>query len=187
MSDIDPGTAIESTKAQEARRRRTVVSAMLRSGYTDDEIFEIVSQKTLKSGATGLGLSRSEMRAEMHKAYAQWATEDSERAPYDKSAAVRRLHRHIRDASASGKFTAVANMEKVLGMIQGTVEAPGGGVQVVQTPSRWAEAVMQKITKLQPDEFRALVEEQRRLNEHLPAEPVNVTEEATVIDIPPSE
>lgn len=184
---MEPDTAIESKKTFEARRRRSAVSAMLRSGYTDDEIFEIVSSRaTMKNGQLGLGLTRAEMRGEMHKVYAQWASEDSERNPYDKSAAIRRLAKHIREASAAGKWTAVANMEKVLGMIQGTIEPAGGPTVNVITPSRWTDAVMVKVTTLQPDEFREIVEEQRRLNAGQPAQPVNVTEDAKVIEVSPT-
>ncbi|MEA3225157.1 MAG: hypothetical protein U9Q07_04340 [Planctomycetota bacterium] len=186
---MDPGKEIESKKVVDARRRRMGIEALLRSGFTDDEIYEIACYKVdKKTGQRGLGFANpAAVRAEMYKVYAKWTTEDEERQPYDKSAAIRRLQKHIRVAAADKKWTAVANMEKVLGMIQGTVEQPGGQVQVAATPSRWVGAVMAKITKLAPDKFREIVEEQRRLTEGQPAEPVNVTEDATVIDIPPSE
>ncbi len=185
---MEENTQIETTKEIDARRRRRGIEALLRSGYTDDEIYEIACYAIdKKTGSRGLGfLNPAAVREEMYRVYAKWTSEDQERTPYDKSAAIRRLQQHIRAAATAGKFTAVSNMEKVLGMIQGTIEPPGGPIVNVITPSRWADAVMSKVTKLQPDEFREIVEEQRRLNAGKPAEPVNVTEDSRVVDIPPA-
>jgi len=167
-------TSLQTHTELQARRRRKVIEQMLRTGYSDDEICEAAAGATLPSGEPGLSMTRSEVREEMYRIYAQWASEDQERMPYSKSMAVRRLNVHIRKAAAAGKWTAVAAMEKVLGSIQGTIEQPN---QItIQTGDRFTEAAIKRLTGMDPAEYRQIIEEQRRI--------LNVTSQSQSTVIP---
>lgn len=189
MDDGQQTEAIEPRKETEARRKSKVIAQLLKTGYSDDEIFDFVSSKTMPNGQRGLALTRAEMREEVYKVYAQWAQEDSERAPYHKSMATRRILEHIRKASRDEKWTAVANMEKVLGMIQGTLEDPSKPSHTVVIGDAWTEAVMNKALSSEPEEFRRIVEEQRRflLAEKTESEPLKVEGEATFESVKPAQ
>ena len=98
-------TSLQTHAELQARRRRKVIEQMLRTGYSDDEICEAAAGATLPSGEPGLSMTRAEVREEMYRIYAQWASEDQERMPYSKSMAVRRLNVHIRKAAAAGRWS----------------------------------------------------------------------------------
>ena len=168
--------AIETKKEAEQRRARIVISGLLRSGHSDEEMYELVKDEVRENGSRGLGLTKSQMRDIMYQIYAQWAAEDAEREPFQKSMATRRLSGHIRQAAKAGKWTAVAAMEKVLGMIQGTIDE-GANIQI-NVGDRFTEAAIQKVSSLSPAQYREVIEKQRRLNA------VNVTDQSEVETIP---
>ena len=160
--DEDATQAIEQTGKVDSRRRQVFVAQLLRSGYSDDEIFELVKAKFAKSGVRGFDMDRTQLREAIYKVYASWAQEDEDRAPYVKTMAVRRLYKHIQDASRDEKWSAVANMEKVLAMIQGTIEEPD---KRLPQGDRWADLAVAKAAQMDPEKFREIVENQRKFNE----------------------
>jgi hypothetical protein len=146
-----PGGGLSGSLAvvspEEARKRRMVLSRLMASSISDDEIIEMMGTKFL--------LTRQAVRSMMRDVYSQWAEEDKERSPYQKHAAKRRIRKWLGDASKDGSWTAVANLEKVLSSIEGTQEPIE-----VSTPAndRLSEAMLAVLGNMDPTKVRKLID-----------------------------
>lgn len=178
--------AVEKKKTVDSRRARDAVSKMLMAGVSDETIYEVMAEATLTNGQRGFKYSRAQTKELVYAVFAQWAQEDEERRPYFRAMAQRRIHDHITKAATDGKWTAVANMEKVLGMVQGTLEEVGtigGGT----SGDRWTDAALKKLTKLAPEEYRELIENQRRILATQAAENEPIKVDGKTALLPPEE
>lgn len=149
----DPSPRLSS---RESRLRREVVGELLATGVSRDEIVDLLADPS-KTGLAG-PVGEVEVGHLIEEVRAEWQEEDAERSKFYKAAAIRRLNKHIMKARAAGSWQAVANLEKVLMMIQGTAEPievsqPGG--------TRLSEALLQVLNEADPREVRRLIESER--------------------------
>ena len=77
-----PGPMAKTTSA-ERRKMREKLSPMLASGDSDDRIYEAMKE--------AFGLSRNQYKTLKEMVFKRWASEDTERNPYLKAAARRRI------------------------------------------------------------------------------------------------
>jgi hypothetical protein len=156
---IEKGQAKEFITAPEKAKRRQVLSRIMWSGLSDDDIYEIMGRPRDQDG---FGMDRDQVKKLIDEVYAMWATEKAAREPYIKELSINRILDHIRKAGKEGSWTAVANMEKVLAQILGTYEP----VEVVQhTSARIDEAVLKVLGETEESELRRMIADERKLFE----------------------
>lgn len=134
------------------RARLIAVEQMLVAGVP-----QAVLEATCKEK---FGMTRSAVDRYCGLVRERWAKESEQDRAQLKKMAVRRIQQHIRNATAKGQFSAVAQLERLLSDIQGTKEALEVNVNVTSTIT---EAVISVVSAMTPEEQHALIEEQRRL------------------------
>ena len=135
----------------ETRERRALMTAALANGIARDAIiFQFTNKYSMSERAVG------DLMAEVR---AMWDDEDAESARYARGAARRRIGGHLREASKDRKWTAVANLEKVLAEIEGTnvtdEEKP------VDVDARLSEAILAVLGATDTKDVRIMIERQR--------------------------
>lgn len=137
----------------EAQHRRQNMAAALIAGASKDSIFATFVDKPFY-------MSEQQIIDLMRQVRASWLEEDAENADYERSAASRRLKRHVQRAADAGRWAAVAALEKVLADVTGTA--------IPQTPTntnqRLHDAVITVLGELalDPERLRQEIERQRR-------------------------
>lgn len=116
-------------KAQ--RDRRAMLNKLMYSGFDRDTIYNAMAKK-FGMGAHAVDNLMVEVRA-------AWDVEDAEDARHYRSMQIRRLNGHIPKAAAAGKWTAVANLEKVYASVAGTDQTEDDGPSDLD--ARYEEAV----------------------------------------------
>lgn len=157
--DGHTGSKLPSPRLHPAvsRARHEVVSSLLAAGLSTNMIVEQMAEP--KNGS----LTENATLAILKKVTAEWQEEDARRRPLYKSMAIRRITRHIVKAAALESYQSVANLEKVLMMIQGTAEP----TEVVHhSGTRLQEAIMQVLNVSKPEEVREMIEAERVVEEH---------------------
>lgn len=142
----------QNVSPEMARKRRIVLSRLMSSTISDDEIYEMMNNT--------FGLKRHAVRSMMNDVFSQWSEESKTRAPYKKHAQVRRLHSEIQKAVKDASWSAVANLEKVLAMVEGNFEP-----LEINTPAsdRLGEAVLTVLGEMDPRRVRSLIDKGRVL------------------------
>lgn len=148
----------------EFRRMREALANLMMSGYSQDRIVELMGKTGVKDDKgnilPGYGLTEANTLKLMAQIRAEWDEEDAERRRYAKAMAERRILRAISEARSDKKHTAVANLEKVLMMIQGTAEP----LEVnVPTDGRITEALLALMGEADPVRLRELIEHERAI------------------------
>ena len=159
-----PGTKapgpIEKVPTDESRRRRIVLSRLLATGKPDDEIFQIMGLTRMPDGTPGFGMSPNGVRKLISEVYATWGEEDSSRKPHLKSAARRRIYKHMEKAISDSQWSAVSNFEKTLARIEGT-EEPLETHNTIDI--NITEAALLVLGEADPVAVRQLIESERAL------------------------
>jgi hypothetical protein len=149
---------------REMRQRREAVANLLVSGYSRDRILEVMTQATVRDEKgkerPGFGLTEREVDRLISNVRAEWDEETTELKRYAKDAAVRRILRHINEARNTKAYGAIANLEKVLMLIQGTAEP-----LEVQVPvdSRVTDALLRILGEKDPLLVREMIERERAI------------------------
>jgi len=140
------GGAVQISR-REATERRVYLAKMLASQYDQQEIYTFMAERFKMNAAA---VDRMELAI-----YEAWDLEDSKRSRHMKTAAVRRLHGHVRSATKAGNWAAVANFERILANMLG-LNAP---LEVrSQSTVTHASAAMVLMEKLTPAQRRELLE-----------------------------
>jgi hypothetical protein len=160
---IPGGKSIPLTRTristQEQRKRREVLSRLLIQGTSNDMIFEIMGKTKNEDGTNGFGMSEAAVRGLIKEVYADWSDQDSERKPYNKTMAVRRIQWEMREAIKDNSWTSVAMLEKTLMSIQGTAEP----LEIHATQEmRISNAVLNVLGEKDTKGLKALVESERK-------------------------
>ena len=144
------------------RERRRVLSRLMATGLSEDDICTVMGAEINPDGKPGFGMSTAAVKRLMRKVLAQWDEEDAERDPYLRAAAKRRLADYTREAAKDRSWTAVANLEKVRAGVEGTLEQEES-VQPVD--SRLSDALLVVLREEDPSRVRELVQRGRELAE----------------------
>lgn len=148
--DDPPSAGIIPVGEVELIARRRTLDLLMMNGADRDQLIEAMRQKHNMSPAATLALCRVVL--------SEWVEEEKERRPINKQSQVKRLHRHIIKASAKDNWNAVANLEKVMMMVQGNAEplavSVSGGQQLNQ-------AVLAVIGNLEPAQLAQLIAQER--------------------------
>ena len=169
---------IERTSSDENDTLKDVIGRAIYMGLNDQQIFEMYCKKVTYRGEKGLDIPRSKLRTIVFQIFMEWAQDEQERAPYLKPMAIRRILDHIRKAAQKEQWQAVASLEKVLGITQGTIEQPGVQKNLF-LGDLWTDAVMKKIGKIDPDEYRAIIEEQKKILQSDQPQTINILPESS--------
>lgn len=164
---------------QVQRDRREAVSAMLSQGVSRDKIYQVMGAATRPDGAPGFQMTEDGVRALIAEVFQMWSEEDAEDRPNLKAAAIRRIKRNITAAKSKGAWTAVAQLERTLMMIEGTsspIEVNVNGSLKIST------AVAHVLNIQSEDQIRALVEEERALTAGHHVQPVTRSHRAHVVE-----
>jgi len=153
----------------ERRRRKEAIASLLISGQNRDRIVELMGRETVSDGKggtrQGYGMTEAEVDRMIRIVQAEWDEEENERKRYAKATSLRRILREIEEARAAKNYSAIANLEKVLMMIQGTAEP----VEVAQPgDNRLTDAVLRLLGESDPVSVRLLIERERRKEFEVP-------------------
>lgn len=141
----------------EQRERRETMARMLAAGASNDAQEKAMAAATKPDGTPGFKMTARAVKYLRDEVYAQWREQDAERAPHTKAAATRRIKRDIARASAKHSYSAVAQMERNLMMIEGTAEPIKVEVSGLE---RVSVAVQQVLNVQSPEALLALVAEE---------------------------
>lgn len=139
----------------EQRERRMFMSGMLSRGVSRDEI--------IKAFEAQFGMTESGIGNLMSEVRGLWEADDADELKYAKSAARRRIHRHIREAAKDRKFTAVANLEKVLSDVEGTTIVEEE--KTLDVDGRVSDAILAVLGSETARDVRIMIEKERMLIE----------------------
>jgi len=150
---------------RELRLRRRVMADLLARGRSRDEIMEQMTRTEIvdEKGKTrpGFGMTEREVDRLIVSVRAEWDEEETEQKRYARAAAVRRLLSEINQARSERSYNAVANLEKVLMMVQGTAEP----IEVATpTDGRITDALLRVLGELDPVAVRELIERERAVD-----------------------
>lgn len=148
--DPSPAAGIVPPGEAELIARRRTLDLMMMNGADRDQLVEVMRTKH--------GMNPSATMALCRVVLSEWVEEEKERRPINKQAQVKRLHRHIVNASTAKNYGAVANLEKVLMMVQGNAEPLEVSVSGGHALN---EAVMQVLGKMEPAKLRQMIAEER--------------------------
>lgn len=147
----------------EMRRRREAVANLLMSGYSRDRIVdtmtlaEIVDEKTGKT-RPGFGLTEREVDRLIDHVRTVWKEEGEVEKEHAKAATIKRIHREINEARQIKAYGAIANLEKVLMMVQGTAEPLEGPAAPVD--SRVTDALLTILNERDPVHVREMIRQE---------------------------
>jgi hypothetical protein len=119
---------------------------MIYMGHPDDRIcFEL---------QRNCGLDAAAGRKLITRVLEEWGSEDIERTPHAKAAARRRILAHIASAEKAGNWGAVANFEKTLSTIEGTISD-----REPQQPidAKFQQAVLVVLSAQTPEEVQRII------------------------------
>lgn len=154
-----PGAGMTGTLApvslEKQRERRALMSGMLAQGAGRDAITAAFGKK--------FGMTDEAVRVLIDEVRAMWDDEDADHARYARSAARRRLHQSIREANKDRKFTAVANLEKVLADVEGTNVNEED--QPIDVDSRLSDALLHMLQQEDTKGVRLIIERERAIIE----------------------
>jgi hypothetical protein len=115
--------------------------------------------------------------------------EDVARHPFKRAMTARRLHTHIDGAKEDRRWGDIANLEKVLAGVEGTLVDPKE--QTSPTDQRITEATLRILNESDPKEVRAIIERERVLilkggdiNTDINTDIIDVTEESKCARLP---
>jgi hypothetical protein len=151
----------EIISAGEQRERRATLKNMLITGADTEEIHERMAEE--------YNMHPAQVDALKQKMWAQMACNDSERMPFLKGLARRRIYEEIDSAKLANQFNAVASLEKTLAAIEGTLET-----EKTAQPSedRMLQAVLSVIGDMkQEDITRIVMVEMKRSGAKMDSEP----------------
>ncbi len=163
-----PGGGLSGTRPvvpeAEQRDRRETLSQLLSTGISKDRILQTMTSVTKPDGSPGFGMTARAIEELISEVYQSWRDEDAAGRPHKKAAATRRIKRTIARANAKGAFTAAAQLERTLMMIEGTAEPLKVEVSGVDKVSL---ALVQVLNIQSPEQLDELVAEGRaHLKEH---------------------
>lgn len=142
----------------EQRDRRESLANLLSAGVSRDVMMKTMTGATKPDGSPGFGMTEGAVKQLIAEVYQTWREEDAEDRPHKKSAAVRRIKRTITRAVAKSAFTAVANLERTLMMIEGTAEPLKVEVSGVENVS---VALLRVLNVQSPEQLEELVAGER--------------------------
>lgn len=139
---------------QESRKRREACSQLLATGVSDDQIEAIMGHN--------FDMTPEQTKKCINDVYQRWADEDGHRGKYQKQAARRRIYSSLKGAREDRKWQAVAQLERVLSEIEGTIEP----VEInISSHVRVTGAVLNVLGGMDEDRIRALITQERKLIE----------------------
>lgn len=157
--------AFKKFDEQDAKLRKEAVANMLVNGAPRDQIVRLMgkSQIVAADGNTvqpGFAMTAREVDLAIKAIRAEWEEEEADFRRYAKAVTQRRLLAEINEARRDKSHNAVANLEKVLMMVQGTAEP-----LEVQTPTdnRVTDAILRILSESDPVKVRVLIEKERSL------------------------
>jgi hypothetical protein len=136
--------------AKEAKARRAAMTDLICNGVSNDELIELMQNNFP-------GITTGEIDRIKEKVRASLLTEHDENAPLFKPAAIRRIHKHIVQASSAKQWGAVANLEAQLSKIQGTESVSETHITV---DARLQQATLQVLGTMSAAEVQELVSEE---------------------------
>lgn len=162
------GGGLSGTRAvisvTEQRDRRETLSQLLSTGLSKDRILQTMTAGTKPDGTPGFAMTPGAVNELIGEVYQSWRDEDADGRPHKKAAATRRIKRTIARANAKGAFTASAQLERTLMMIEGTAEPLKVEVSGVEKVSA---ALIQVLNVQTPEALDALVADGRQhLRDH---------------------
>ena len=131
----------------EQRARRNAMSSALQQAPGSDAIVATFAKQ--------FGMTETATRMLMRETRAMWDDDDAESSRYKKAAQERRLLSHIGKASKAGKFTALANLEKVYSDVAGTNIHEED--QPIDVDTRLSDALLAELGGLDMKEVRILI------------------------------
>ena len=157
-----PGTGLGGPRpivpVAEQRQRRETLAQMLSQGVSRDKIFEVMGTVTRPDGTPGFNMTQDAVQNLVQEVYQTWSEEDAEDRPHKKASAIRRIKRSLIQAKQKNAYTAVAQLERTLMMIEGTAEP----IEVnVNGLDRVSGALIQVLNIQTPEQLADLVEEQK--------------------------
>lgn len=159
-----PGGGLSGTRpvvsVAEQRDRRETLSQLLSAGISKDRILQTMTAATKPDGSKGFAMTESAVEELTAEVYQSWRDEDATGRPHKKAAATRRIKRTLARATAKGAFTAAAQLERTLMMIEGTAEPLKVEVSGVEKVSN---ALIQVLNVQSPEQLDELVAEGRQL------------------------
>lgn len=168
-NEVRPRGSFVRYTAAEKRAQRSLVESLMIDGWTESMIF-------VRMRKDGVGSTRT--RVVIEQIRERWRTEDENKRPQHRAAAIRRISRNLRAAEGrqneDGAWVVMPNMqayvalERLLTDIQGTREPIQVNVNVEYT-----QAISNVIAELTPDEVERMLEaskERLRLSEAYKAE-----------------
>lgn len=103
-----------NVQKNERIKRRQALSALLAGGVPREEMDQLMARDH--------GMTVHAVSALLSQVVKGWADEELERRPQWKRAAMRRMHGHIAAARGAKNWSAVAQLERLLAQMQGTLE-----------------------------------------------------------------
>jgi len=143
----------------EQRDRRETLSQLLSAGISKDRILQTMMSPTKPDGTPGFSMTERAVEELIGEVYQTWRDEDAAGRPHKKAAATRRIKRTIARATAKGAYTAAAQLERTLMMIEGTAEPLKVEVTGVEAVS---SALVQVLNVQSPEQLDELVAEGRK-------------------------
>jgi hypothetical protein len=166
LAGIGGTTGIRSTiSAKEAKARRSAMTDLICNGVSNDELIELMQNNFPSMTIDEIDKTKEKVRAAL-------LAEHDENAPLFKPAAIRRIHKHIVQASSAKQWGAVANLESQLSKIQGTESVSETHITV---DARLQQATLQVLGTMSAAEVQELVAEELK---RLPKLTVQVPSEA---------
>jgi hypothetical protein len=133
-------------------QRKHVISTMFANGVDRVQIIAECRKR--------FGIGRTATLQLLAEVLKEWGRIEDERRPYHRTAQIRRLQSHIAAARAKNAWSAVANLERLLAQILGTLEP----LEVrVKADVVVKESLELAVSSLSHDQIRELANRQREL------------------------
>lgn len=157
----------------EAKQRAIVMDKLLQKGKSDIEIEEVMAKQFEMEPTSTQHLMSKRLQA----ANLEYAA----RNPYMRATTIRRIYEHIDSAKKDRRWGDIANLEKVLAGVSGTMIDPKE--QASPSDQRLNEATLRILNESDPKEIMAIIDRQRVYilgdkKTDLTKEIINITEDS---------
>jgi len=137
---------------EERRKRTEAIESLLVNGVGLARLERI--------GRETFGMNKAAVALYVKRIRERWAEESRAERPHNKAQQVRRIYGHIAEARRDKNWSAVAQFEKLLAQVLGTMEPVEINVNIDATVT---EAALHVVANLTPERRTAMIEEQRAL------------------------